>query len=118
MDTITPVKRLWLLIASEKKEIASIYFYAIMSGLVQLSVPLGIQAIISFVLGASMVTSIFVLIVLVVTGVFLVGVFQMNQMKLIEKIQQRIFANLSVEHGGVDPEERSSRAGFIARSSV
>ncbi len=95
MDTLQPVKRLWLLIASEKKEIASIYFYAIMSGLVQLSVPLGIQAIISFVLGASMVTSIFVLIVLVVTGVFLVGVFQMNQMKIIEKIQQRIFANYS-----------------------
>jgi ABC-type bacteriocin/lantibiotic exporter with double-glycine peptidase domain len=54
-------------------------------------VPIGVQAIIGFVLGASMVTSIYVLITLVVLGVLLVGVFQMNQMKIIEKLQQKIF---------------------------
>jgi ATP-binding cassette subfamily B protein len=95
--TITkPFSRLFQLIQSEKKEISSIYFYAILSGLVQLSVPLGIQAIIGFVLGASMVTSIFVLIILVVFGVLLVGVFQLNQMKIIEKIQQKIFAKNAI----------------------
>lgn len=90
-EKISPVKRLWDLITSEKKEIISIYFYAILSGLVQLSVPIGVQAIIGFVLGASMVTSIYVLIIVVVLGVFVVGIMQINQMKIIEKIQQNIF---------------------------
>lgn len=86
-----PLSKLIQLILADKQEIVSIYFFAILSGLVQLSLPLGVQAIISFVLGASMVTSIYVLIFVVVLGVFLVGIFQINQMKIIEKIQQNIF---------------------------
>lgn len=97
MATVHPLKKILQLIVLEKQEIKSVYFYAILSGLVQLSVPIGVQAIISFVLGASMVTSIYVLIVLVVLGVLLVGVFQMNQMKIIEKIQQRIFTMYAFE---------------------
>ncbi len=92
-----PFKRLLQLIQSEKTDIVSIYFYAILSGLVQLSVPLGIQAIIGFVLGATMVTSIFILILLVIIGVTFVGIFQINQMKIIEKIQQNIFAKNAFE---------------------
>jgi len=86
-----PLSKLIQLILADKQEIVSIYFFAILSGLVQLSLPLGVQAIISFVIGASMVTSIYLLIFVVVLGVFLVGIFQINQMKIIEKIQQNIF---------------------------
>lgn len=89
--------RLWRQIVLDKKEIVSIYFYAILSGLVQLGVPVGVQTIIGFVLGASMVTSIYVLIMLVIIAVFFVGVFQVNQMKIIEKIQQRIFTRYAFE---------------------
>jgi ATP-binding cassette, subfamily B, bacterial len=97
MKKINPLKRLWLSITLDRKEIVSIYFYAILSGLVQLSVPIGVQAIIGFVLGASMVTSIYVLIVLVVTGVLVVGIMQINQMRIIEKIQQNIFTRYAFE---------------------
>jgi ATP-binding cassette, subfamily B, bacterial len=92
-----PLQRLLHLISLEKDEVKSVYFYAILSGLVQLSVPIGVQAIIGFVLGAAMVTSLFVLIVLVVLGVALVGIFQINQMKVIEKIQQRIFTRYAFD---------------------
>lgn len=88
--------RLWQLINSDKADIVSIYFYAILNGLVQLSLPVGVQAIIGFVLGASMVTSIYVLIFLVVSGVFAVGLLQINQMKIIERIQQRIFVRNAI----------------------
>lgn len=91
------LKRLLNLILLEKQEITSIYFYAILGGLVQLSVPLGVQAIIGFVMGASMVTSIYILIMLVVLGVAIVGIFQINQMKIIEKIQQNIFTRYAFE---------------------
>lgn len=102
-EKTNPIKRLWDLIYIEKKEITSIYFYAILSGLVQLSVPIGVQAIIGFVLGASMVTSIYVLIFVVVLGVLMVGVMQMNQMKIIEKIQQNIFTRYAFEFAETIP---------------
>jgi ABC-type bacteriocin/lantibiotic exporter with double-glycine peptidase domain len=48
-------------------------------------------------MGATMVTSIYVLIFLVVLGVFLVGLFQVNQMRIIESIQQRLFASYAFD---------------------
>ncbi len=104
MEKVNPIKRLFNLVLLDKKEILSIYFYAILSGLVQLSVPLGVQAIISFVLGASMVTSIYVLIFVVTLGVVLVGILQINQMKIIEKIQQRIFTRNAFEFSDKIPQ--------------
>jgi ATP-binding cassette, subfamily B, bacterial len=92
-----PLKRLAQVLKLEKKEIGAIYFYAILAGLLQLSVPLGIQAIINFVLAGALSTSMVVLIVMVVIGVFLTGLLQINQMKIIEKIQQRIFTRYSFE---------------------
>lgn len=103
MENTSPLKRLWQLIFLDKKEISSIYFYAILSGLVQLTVPLGVQAIIGFVLGASMVTSIYVLIIVVVLGVFTVGIMQINQMKIIEKIQQNIFTRYAFQFADTIP---------------
>lgn len=102
-EKTNPLKRLWNLIYIEKKEITSIYFYAILSGLVQLSVPIGVQAIIGFVLGASMVTSIYFLIIVVVIGVLMVGIMQINQMKIIEKIQQNIFTRYAFEFAETIP---------------
>jgi len=104
-----PLKRLAGLLALDKHEISSIYFYSILSGLIQLSVPIGVQAIIGFVMGASMVTSIYVLVVLVVLGVFIVGVLQMNQMKIIEKIQQNIFLRYAFEFADKIPQFNLSK---------
>lgn len=92
-----PIRRILQVIRLEKNEITSVYFYAILSGLIQLSLPLGIQSIISFVLGGAISTSLVVLIVLVVLGVFLNGLLQVNQMRLIEKVQQKIFVRYSFE---------------------
>jgi ABC-type bacteriocin/lantibiotic exporter with double-glycine peptidase domain len=90
-----PLARIAQLVRTEKSEISSIYFYAVLSGLIQLSLPLGIQAIIGFVLGGAMSTSLVVLIALVVIGVLLNGILQMNQMKIIERIQQKLFVRYS-----------------------
>lgn len=92
-----PMRRILQVIRLEKNEISSIYFYAILNGLIQLSLPLGIQSIVSFVLGGSFSTSLIVLISLVVAGVFFNGLLQVNQMQLIEKIQQKIFVRYAFE---------------------
>jgi ABC-type bacteriocin/lantibiotic exporter with double-glycine peptidase domain len=94
---IKPFRRLWQVVNLERKEIGSIYLYSILNGLLQLSVPLGIQAIINFALAGSLSTSMIVLIIAVVAAVFLTGLMQIGQLKIIEKIQQRIFARYALE---------------------
>ena len=96
-DLKRPLQRLLQVLNLERKEIGAIYFYAILAGVLQLAMPLGIQAIINFVLAGRLSTSIIVLIVLVVISVFFTGLLQVNQMKIIEKIQQRIFTRYSFE---------------------
>lgn len=89
--TVSPVARMVNLVREEKSDITSIYFYAIFNGLIQLSLPVGIQAIIGFVLAGTMSASLGLLIGLIVTGVLLVGLLQIAQMKIIERIRQNIF---------------------------
>lgn len=92
----SPVSRILNLLKLERNEITAVYFYAILNGLIQLSLPVGVQAIIGYVLGASMRASLVVLITLVVLGVLIAGIMQINQMKIIEKIQQKLFVRYSL----------------------
>jgi ABC-type bacteriocin/lantibiotic exporter with double-glycine peptidase domain len=94
-STISPVTRIFTLVKLERHEITAIYFFAILSGLIQLSLPLGVQAIIGFVMGGAMSTSLIILISLVILGVLLTGLMQISQMRLNEKVQQKIFVRYS-----------------------
>lgn len=89
-------RALFRYITKEKRDVTAIYIYAILSGLVQLSIPLGIQAIVSFVMRATMITSLYLLISFVVLGTFLAGLFRVRVMQIIEKIQQKIFVEYAV----------------------
>ncbi|HET9744503.1 MAG TPA: ABC transporter ATP-binding protein [Chitinophagaceae bacterium] len=92
---LSPAARLWNLVQEEKSEITAIYFFAILGGLIQLTLPVGIQTIIGFVLGGTLSASLMVLITILVLAVLFTGIIQVNQMKVIEKIQQRIFVRYS-----------------------
>jgi ABC-type bacteriocin/lantibiotic exporter with double-glycine peptidase domain len=91
------LNRILKVISLERAETSAIYFFAILNGIIDLSLPLGIQSIISFVLGGAVSTSLVILIILVVLGVFFNGLLHVNQMRLIEKIQQKIFTRYSFE---------------------
>ena len=62
-----------------KKDIWLLWSYAIISGLVSLTLPLGVQAIITFLMGGYLSTSLVLLIFLVIGGTFFVGVLQIFQ---------------------------------------
>lgn len=91
------ILRIFRIIRLERREISAIYLYAVLFGLLQLSVPLGIQSIINFVLAGSFSTSMVVLIAGVTLGVLFTGMLQVAQMKLNEKIQQNLFAQYAFE---------------------
>lgn len=89
---ITPVKRLFGLLKEEKNQVYAIYFYAILNGLITLSLPLGIQAILNFILGGRISTSWVILVIIVALGVAFSGFLQISQLQIMEKLQQRIFS--------------------------
>ena len=93
--------KLFRLLRLDGKEITALYLLSILSGLIQLSLPLGIQAIINFAIVATgrkqLPASMWVLILLVVLGVLFTGMLKVNQMKIVEKIQQKIFTRFSFE---------------------
>ncbi len=92
-----PFLRVMAVIRLKKREISAIYFFAVLNGLVQLSIPLGIQAIINFLQAFTFSTSLWVLITLVLVGVLLSGALQVSQLKLIERINQKLFARYGFE---------------------
>lgn len=92
-----PIMRTLEVIRLKKGEIYSIYFFAAMYGLLQLSIPLGIQMIVNFIQAYAFSTSLWVLIALVLTGVLFSGVLQVTQMRLIERVNQKIFTRYALE---------------------
>jgi ABC-type bacteriocin/lantibiotic exporter with double-glycine peptidase domain len=91
------LRRLFRLIKADKKDITRIYLFAAFGGLINLSLPLGIQAIITYISGGMISTSWIILVVLVILGVILAGIMQVMQLSLSETIQQRIFQRASFE---------------------
>lgn len=94
----SPLKRLLRLLGTEKKDIGYIYLYALVTGLISLSLPLGIQAVFNLVSSGLVFSSVYVLIGLVVVGVVIAGLLMVAQMTLVEIIQQRIFAKAAFEY--------------------
>ena len=94
---LTPWERFTGLLQLEKKDIFQIFYYAIFGGVVALSLPLGIQAIINLIQGAQISTSWIVLVIVVTFGVIFSGALQLMQLRIIETIQQRIFVRASFE---------------------
>ncbi|QDK82066.1 ABC transporter ATP-binding protein [Spirosoma sp. KCTC 42546] len=93
----SPSQRLFRLLGTEKKDIGYIYLYALVTGLISLSLPLGIQAVFNLVSGGLVFSSVYVLIGLIILGVFISGMLLVGQTTLVEIIQQRIFAKAAFE---------------------
>ena len=116
--SISPVAKLWKLVQEERSEITEIYFFAILSGLIQLTLPVGIQAIIGFVLSGTLSASLTLLITVLVLAVLFTGIIQIKQMKVIEKIQQRIFVRYSFAFADRIPKLDLKKVdGFTCRIS-
>lgn len=93
----TPFQRLTQLLKIDRKDILQIVFYAIFAGLISLSLPLGIQAIINLIQSGRSSASWMLLVLIVVLGVGLGGVLSMMQLRITENLQQKIFVRSSFE---------------------
>jgi ABC-type bacteriocin/lantibiotic exporter with double-glycine peptidase domain len=97
VEHLSPTKRLFGMLRNERKDIINIYIYAIVVGIMSLSLPLGIQAIIGLVSGGLAFSSVYVLIGVVIIGVVISGVMQIYQLTLVEILQRRVFTKAAFE---------------------
>ncbi len=95
--TITPNRRFWNLLKRYKPELRQIYSYAIFIGIVNLTLPLGIQAIINYIQTGEMTSSWVVLVCFVLIGIAITGTLQVLQLRIVENIQQDLFARSAFE---------------------
>lgn len=94
---MSPANRFFNLLKLDKRDITQIFFYAVFAGIISLSLPLGIQAIINFIQSGRASVSWIVLVVIVVGGVALVGFMSLMQLRITENLQQKIFVRSSFE---------------------
>lgn len=94
---LTPLQRFWGLLKPDKKEIRNVYVYAIFNGLINLSLPIGIQSIINLIQVGQVNTAWIVLVFFVILGIAMSGVIQVNQLRITENLQQKIFTRAAFE---------------------
>ncbi|MBD2767632.1 ABC transporter ATP-binding protein [Hymenobacter sp. BT664] len=97
VSSLTPGQRLWRLLGAERRDIGYLYVYAAFTGLISLTLPLGVQSVIGFVSSGAVSTSLIVLIGFIVVGTLLVGALQVMQVYLVEFMQQRLFARVALD---------------------
>jgi ABC-type bacteriocin/lantibiotic exporter with double-glycine peptidase domain len=93
----SPIQRFWSLLKIYKFELRQIYAYAIFIGIVNLTLPLGIQAIINFIQSGELTSSWVVLVGFVLIGIAITGLLQVLQLRVVENIQQDLFARSAFE---------------------
>ncbi len=96
-NTLSPYQRVFRMLRQYRKEIRYIILYAIAGGLINLSLPLGVQAIIGLIAGGSISASWGVLVFGVVTGALLTGLLRIMQLSIMEHLQRRIFTDSALE---------------------
>lgn len=97
VPTLTPLQRLIRLLGQYRREIRYILLYAVVAGLINLSLPLGVQAIIGLIAGGSISASWGLLVLFVIVGALFTGVLRLMQLSIMEYLQRRIFADSAVE---------------------
>ena len=94
---LTPARRLLRLLGKYRREIRYILLYAVVAGLINLSLPLGVQAIIGLIAGGGISASWAVLVGFIVVGALLTGFLRLMQLSVMEYLQRRIFTDAAIE---------------------
>jgi ABC-type bacteriocin/lantibiotic exporter with double-glycine peptidase domain len=93
----TPWERLVELLFTERSTINYIFLYAILIGLIGLTLPLGTTAVFNLLSNGAMYSSTYLLIGVVIIGVVIGGILLIGQLTLVEAIEQKIFTRAAME---------------------
>ncbi len=92
-----PFQKFIAMLSEDRRDIMYLYAYALFYAIVNLSLPLGVQAIIGLIQAGMVSTSWIILSAVVTAGVLIGGVLQVLQLSISEILQQRIFTRAAFE---------------------
>lgn len=96
-EPMSPVRRFFRLLSTERRDIVYILLYSVFIGLTSLVLPVGIQNTVQLISGGVFFSSIYLLIGAVILGVLFTGIFQIVQISLVEYLQRRVFTKAALE---------------------
>lgn len=94
---VSPFNGLWRLISSEKRDIALVFVYAAAVGVFSLVVPIAAQSLVNTIAFNSLLQPILVLTAIVFLMLCVAAALRLVQAAIVETIQQRIFAHISLD---------------------
>lgn len=97
VSEIKPIDRFYRLMNLDRKALVNLYVFALFAGIVSLSLPLGIQAIINLIVAGQTTTSFYILVIIVVAGYGINSYLQILQISVVEILQRRVFARASFD---------------------
>jgi ABC-type bacteriocin/lantibiotic exporter with double-glycine peptidase domain len=98
---LTPFKRILRWINIEKRNIQFLYVYAIISGILSLVIPLGIQAMVGIILGGNLNSSWVIIVVCVTSLVAISGIIKLAQLSILDSIQRKLFVRYTMTYNEV-----------------
>jgi ATP-binding cassette subfamily B protein len=104
-------KKLFKFVELERKDIGNLYLFALVSGLISLSLPLGIQAMITYLFAGKVSSSVVILTSLILLGILVSGVMMYFNMVITERIQQKTFARYTLSVAETFPNIDLSKIG-------
>ena len=103
-SNVSILKRFFNFLKPDSSEIKNIYMFAILSGILSLGLPLGIQMIINFIQLGQISASWMVLVLLVSLAIGFSGILTIYQLRITENLQQRIFTRSTFEFAARIPQ--------------
>jgi ABC-type bacteriocin/lantibiotic exporter with double-glycine peptidase domain len=95
--TLTPWQRLVRILHYERATINYIFIYAVLIGLIGLTLPLGTTAVFNLLSNGAIYSSTYILIGVILLGIIIGGLLLIGQLSLVEVVEQKIFAKTALE---------------------
>lgn len=115
----SPAARLGALLVLEREDVWAVALYAIAIGTLSLAMPVAVQTLVNNVAFGTLLQPLVVLTGVVFFGLGFVGLLRVMQARLVEVIQQRVFARLAIELADKLPRAKESQFdGSLAPSVV
>jgi putative ABC transport system ATP-binding protein len=93
----SPVSLVWELFSSESREIGVIATYQVGVGILSLTIPIGVQTVVNTIAFTQLMQPVVFISIAVLLGQVMGAVLKVIQVILVEKLQRRVFANISME---------------------
>lgn len=114
LTELTPFRRILRWVNIEKRNIQFLYIYSIISGILSLVIPLGIQAMVGIILGGNLNSSWVIIVVSVTSLVAISGVIKLAQLSILDSVQRKLFVRYTMIYN----DAISNKAALSSKNNI